>query len=138
MKPQVLISKRRCLLGTGLSLPAFLLLGGCGSDAGDTPEPIPSPCPAVAVFLIMIEVFDVQSGAPINGVSGEIVEGSYREQLRAAENRLAGAENREGIYTLTVRAAGYNDSTRTGLDLRTPAGQCPQSTRLTVQLTRRG
>jgi hypothetical protein len=59
---------------------------------------------------VLVGIRDAADGAPIAATaSGTITDGSYQDSLRLYDGTLmrAGAEEREGTYTVQVRHTGY-------------------------------
>ncbi len=117
--------RRMLLLFAGLAV-------GCDS---------PTTCVDVPVAAISVLVRDSASGAPAaSGAQLLVRDGAYADstafppghpELDAAP--LFGAENRPGIYQVTVRKAGYWDWVRSGV--KVTEGRCNVNTvRLTARL----
>jgi len=84
----------------------------------------------------MATVTDAADGAQATeGLSGVLVEGSYREEMEVGGNVLFGAGERAGLYELTIVADGY--VTWTQNDIEVTADECHvDPVRLEVQLHR--
>jgi hypothetical protein len=91
-----------------LSLLASLLLvfSACGEDAGT------GPCTPEYVAGLSITVTDAVTGAPVEGVTAEIRDGSWVDPyVTVSGNTVRGAGERRGVYTITIRKDGYADWT---------------------------
>lgn len=98
-----------------LAVAAALALGGCGDliSGGD--------CVAVGVAGISVTVTDARTnGAPTAVPSLRIEDGAFVEEYaqptpRSNPPSFAGAIEREGTYTITISAPGYQTHTATNL-----------------------
>jgi hypothetical protein len=81
----------------------------------------PGACTLDVLPGIIVEIRDVVDGTPIAATaSGTVTEGSYQDSLRLYDGSLtrAGADEREGIYTVRVLHAGYVPWERTRVRVR--------------------
>ena len=70
-------------------------------------------------------VDSVTSAAVIDGLSGSLVDGSFRAEMMSHGNRLFYTETyRPGRYDITVRANGYREWRATNVRLRMEADGC--------------
>lgn len=93
-----------CRLALILMLTA---LGSCYEGPGE-----PIFCTDEARPGIILRIFEVGTMDPVTeGLAGTLVDGDYEENLAALgnDNVLFGATEREGVYTATVRADGYEE-----------------------------
>jgi hypothetical protein len=70
---------------------------------------------------VIVEIRDAVDGAPIAATaSGSVAEGSFQDSLRLYDGTLtrAGADEREGTYTVRVLHAGYVPWERTRVRVR--------------------
>ena len=96
-----------------------LLLASLASCAKG--EPLTVDCPDIIRPMILIQVQDPATGLPAaEGAGGSISEGAFTSPLvRYGEDRLAPqATGRPGTYTVVVQKPGYQDWTRTGVQVR--------------------
>ncbi len=114
----------------------LLLLGGLVAGCESSVTCVSIPVPAVRVV-----VNDSASGAPAaSGARLVVRDGTYADSTAFPAGHpevdsmpLYGAENRPGIYEVTVRKAGYRDWLRSGV--KVTQGQCYVNTaRLTALL----
>ncbi|MDH5761023.1 MAG: carboxypeptidase-like regulatory domain-containing protein [Gemmatimonadota bacterium] len=86
-------------------------------------------------YGVNVTVVDAGSGSPITeGLGGTLTEGSFSEVMAVWDNRLMGAGERAGTYTVQVQATGYADWTRQGVVVL--AGECHvEPAALTAELT---
>jgi len=99
--------------------------GGYNSPAATTVDN-PGPCPTLLVPVITISVIDAVTRQPVTTASGS---GSFSDMTTAAlvpiDNGLAlPFEPKPGLYTVQIRAAGYQDWTRDKI-LVTLVEPCP-------------
>ncbi len=103
----------------------------------------PITCVDVPVPAVRVLVEDSVSGAPAaSGARLVVRDGSYVDSTATLPGHpevdalpLSGADNRPGIYEVTVRKAGYRDWLRTGV--KVTQGQCNVNTvNLTALLQR--
>lgn len=115
---------------------AAFMLGGCGDlvSGGD--------CVAVGVAGVNVTVTDVRTnGVPATVPSLRIEDGAFVEEYaqptpRSNPPSFAGAIEREGTYTITISAPGYQTYTATNLRV-TRSGKCNylRGVNLSVKLT---
>jgi hypothetical protein len=70
---------------------------------------------------VIVEIRDAVDGAPIAAAaSGSVIEGSYQDSLRLHDGSLtrAGADERDGTYTVQVLHTGYVPWEQTGVRVR--------------------
>ena len=87
-------------------------LAGCSDWAGCTTSVEPG---------IVVEIRDAVDGTPIAATaSGRVIEGSFQDSLRLYDGSLtrAGADEREGTYTVRVLHTGYAAWEQTGVRVR--------------------
>jgi hypothetical protein len=101
-----------CLRIDGLALfVVSLALSGCEMGA----------CTLSVEPGVLVEIRDAVEGTPIAATaSGSISEGSFQDSLRLYDGTLtrAGADEREGTYTVRVLHTGYVPWERTGVRVR--------------------
>ncbi len=96
----------------------------------------PRTCTAEFVVGVDAEVFNSETGVAIDNQSllGRLVEGNYSEDMERIENRLRGAGERAGTYTMLVNAEGFEPWSLSGLEVEADA--CHVITRnIDVRLT---
>jgi hypothetical protein len=80
----------------------------CSNDDDTTAEAI--PCTDAIIPALKVVVTNARTGAGLStGVAVTATDGEYIGQLSNAEmtNEFYGVDEREGTYTITVTAAGY-------------------------------
>lgn len=93
-------------------LMVSLALGSCSEWGGCTLSVEPG---------VLVEIRDAADGTPIAATaSGNITDGSYQDSLRLYDSSLmrAGADEREGTYTVQVLHTGYVPWERRGIRVR--------------------
>jgi hypothetical protein len=97
---------------------AVALAAAAFTSACDNPAGVDDglACTAIYVYGITVTVTDATTGAPVEGITAEIREGAYVDpNVTVFGNTVAGAGERAGVYTVTVRKEGYEDWTRSGV-----------------------
>lgn len=97
-------------------LGSLLLLTALASCYEGPGEPI--FCTEEARPGLILRVFEAGTLDPvIEGLEGALVDGAYQEELAVlgSDNVLFGATEREGVYSATVRASGYEDWQQSGI-----------------------
>lgn len=122
---------RRAVLAVGSSLA--LLVAGCGGSNSDRSDRIEVPCPSISYFAMEIAVIDAVTRAVVTNAQGLAIDRDFRAELVRLENRLLGPSNRAGAYTVIVRAPGYRDWIREGIE-GPLADPCPRSVELVAEL----
>ena len=83
----------------------------------------PGLCTTEARAGIVVHVADSVTGSEtFAGLEGTLVDPPYDESMIALEAHLVGAFERVGVYTVEVRAEGYQPWSRAGVAVR--AGSC--------------
>jgi hypothetical protein len=97
---------------------------GCGEDP---------TCLQGAYPAIIVRVTGANGGGPILGATGEVLEGSFRENLfETGPGYYQAAENRPGTYAVHLERAGYSPWDTAGVFVQETGGSC--STVMTEQL----
>jgi hypothetical protein len=102
-------------------LASFLLvLFACGDE-----DAVTGPCTANYVAGLSITVTDAVTGAPVEGVTAEIRDGSWVDPyVTVSGHTVMGAGERPGVYTITIRKDGYLDWTRSGVRVTMTSDRC--------------
>lgn len=92
-----------------LLLCAALLMVGAPTLPGCIIE---TSCTTLYAYGVSATVRDTRTGAPVSNATLVLVDGAYRETMTSfgTPGSYAGAGEREGTYTLTVTAQGYQPS----------------------------
>ena len=102
-----------CLRVRALSISIVsMALAGCSEWGGCTLSVEPG---------VIVEIRDAVDGAPIAATaSGGVTDGSFQDSLRLYDGSLtrAGADEREGTYTVRVLHSGYVPWEQTGVRVR--------------------
>ncbi len=121
---------RRALLSLVLIMAGTSALPACE---------IGGACTTQYVWGVVLTLRDARTQQPINTATVTLVDGSYREELTMPlfPDAYYGAGEREGTYTITVSAPGYQPiAPRT---VTVTGDECHvQQVRLTVDLTPSG
>ncbi len=94
---------RNLLLGLALLTTGASALQGCVTSL---------ECTTLYAFGVSATVRDARTGAAVSNATPVLVDGAYRETMMTfgQPGSYAGAGEREGTYTLTVTAQGYQAS----------------------------
>lgn len=105
-------------MSRALLLLIAALFGACNSTSEN-----PTACTLEARAAINVEVRDSLTGQPAAaGATGVAAEGAYADTLDAfSATSLAGAYERAGTYTVTVRKPGYREWRLTGVTVTSDA-----------------
>jgi len=97
---------RSLLLGLALLTTGASALSGCLMETS---------CTTIYAYGVSATVRDTRTGAPLTNATLVLVDGAYRETMTSfgQPGTYAGAGEREGTYTLTVTAQGYQPASRT-------------------------
>lgn len=92
-----------------------LLLGLAFLTLGASTVPgcvVTQECTTLYAFGVSLTVRNVSTGAPVANATAVLVDGAYRETMMTfgVAGSYAGAGEREGTYTLTVTAQGFQPS----------------------------
>lgn len=100
-----------------LILVTLFVSGACDSLS-------PMGCTTEFVYGVSAEVFHSGTGLPVTdeSLAGTLHEGDYSEIMGRSGNRLGGAGEREGTYSMRVTADGFEPWSRT--DIRVEADAC--------------
>jgi hypothetical protein len=117
----------------GLRLTRWVLIGlpvlaGCDILG-------PQDCTAIAIWGLDITIVSAVDESPVSeGLRVTIQSGNYVEEREPPSNRVFGASQRPGRYTITVSAAGYETEVRRHVLVRDD-GCHPVTRYITVELT---
>ena len=95
-----------------ITLSIAAAVPGCSEWGGCTTSVEPA---------VLVEIRDAEDGTPIAATaSGTVSDGSFQDSLRLHDGSLtrAGADEREGTYTVRVLHTGYTTWEQTGVRVR--------------------
>jgi hypothetical protein len=98
---------------------ALLALAGCGN------LPIGTDCTTDVRPAVAVELRDARTGAALTAPATAVArDGAFVDsaEVRAGESSARLAQERPGVYDVTVRKAGYREWKRTGVRARD--GEC--------------
>jgi hypothetical protein len=118
---------RYLLLALAVLTTGTTTLSGCGGKTACTME---------YRYGVTATVRNATTGSPITDATAELVDGSYRETMEhfGESGTYSGAGEREGTYTLTVTAPGFQSSAPRTIEVK--GGECHVTgQQVTIDLT---
>ena len=84
-------------------------------------------CTGEFVYGVSVEAMDSTTSEPVTeGLTGTLVDAGHTEVMEVIGNRLVGAGERPGNYSITVSALGYEAWNRSGIEVH--SGDCHVTT----------